>query len=160
MKMERKINYKLLIPALAVPLLTGALAAFIVKDDFAVYEGLYKPLLSPPAGLFPVVWTILYVLMGIASYLVAVSDSSRQRKGRALKTYAVQLVLNFLWPILFFGFEMFGLALLCMLLLLAAVFVCYVLFAHISAAAGRLLLPYLLWSAFALYLNIGVVLLN
>lgn len=159
-EMKRTINYKILLPAVLLPLLLGALAAFLVKDGFQLYSMLYKPLLSPPALLFPIVWFILYVLMGIASYLVISSDASLQRKKRALKLYALQLILNFLWPILFFGMEMFGLALLCALMLLTTVILCYVLFAHISDTAGLLLVPYIIWLLFAVYLNIGVILLN
>ena len=159
-EMKKTIDYKRLIPAVVLPLLVGAAAAFIVKDNFGIYELLYKPLLAPPAKLFPVVWTVLYVLMGIASYKVVVSDAGRQRKLRALKSYALQLVLNFLWPILFFGGEMFAAALLCAVLLLGAILVCYLFFSHISQTAGYLLLPYVFWSLFAVYLNIGILLLN
>ena len=158
--MNRSINYKILLPAVALPLLLGALAAFLVKDGFGLYAMLYKPLLAPPGALFPVVWFILYVLMGVASYLVINSEASSQRKKRALKLYGAQLVLNFLWPILFFGMEAFGLALVCALLLFLAVILCYVLFAHISQTAGLLLLPYIIWLLFAVYLNMGVLLLN
>lgn len=159
-EMKRTINYKILLPAVILPLLVGVLAAFSVKDGFQLYGMLYKPLFSPPAVLFPIVWFILYVLMGVASYLVISQDASIQRKKRALKLYGLQLVLNFLWPVLFFGMEMFGLALLCALMLLIAVIVCYVLFAHISNTAGILLVPYIIWLLFAVYLNIGVLLLN
>ncbi|MBQ7895909.1 MAG: tryptophan-rich sensory protein [Oscillospiraceae bacterium] len=158
--MERKINYKILLPSLLVPLGLGGLTAFLLKDSFGIYEILYKPLFSPPKWLFGPAWTLLYILMGIACYLVLMSDVSSQRKGRAIKAYAVQLALNILWPYLFFGLEMFGLSMLCAALLLAAVLVCYVLFAHINEVSGRLLLPYIFWCAYALYLNTGVVLLN
>lgn len=158
--LKRTIDYKVLLPALLIPLLTGGLAAFIVKDDFVFYDMLYKPLLSPPKLLFPIVWTALYILMGIASYLVIRSDASAQRKKRAIKVYVLQLGLNFLWPILFFALEMPGAALLCALALLFAAIVCYVLFDHISHSSGLLLIPYIIWLCFAVYLNVGVLLLN
>ncbi len=160
MNMDRKINFKLLVPAVLLPLAVGGLAAYITKDSYASYESLYKPLFSPPGMVFGIVWSVLYVLMGVASYRVLRADASGQRKSRALKVYGVQLAINFLWPVIFFNLEMYWLAFIWAGLLLFAVFLCWLLFAHIDIWAGRLILPYLLWCCYALYLSLGVALLN
>ena len=160
MNMERKINFKLIIPAILLPLAVGALAAYITKGDYVNYESLYKPLFSPPGMVFGFVWTILYVLMGYGSYRVLVSEASKARKSRALKAYALQLGLNFLWPIIFFKLQMYWTAFIWALLLLLAVWVCQLLFAHIDTWAGRVFVPYLLWCGYAVYLSLGIALLN
>ena len=96
-----KKNTKILLICLAVPLLAGALSGWITKDGMEAYKLLNKPPLSPPGWLFPVMWTILYILMGIASYLVVVSKQT-ENKLESLFLYGLQLAVNFLWPVFFF----------------------------------------------------------
>lgn len=158
--MKHKIKIKQLIIAVALPLAIGALAAFLTKDSVCIFRALRKPPLSPPDWLFPVAWTILYILMGIASYLVYSSDASSPRKDRALSLYAIQLGLNFLWPIIFFNLQMYLAAFLVLILLWILILICMVLFYYISDTAGKLLIPYLLWVSFAGYLNLGIHLMN
>ena len=155
----QKINWKRLIPALLIPLAVGALAALLTKDAMARFGELRKPPLSPPAWLFPVVWTILYLLMGLASYLVVMRENSPET-ATALRYYALQLVFNFFWSILFFNLEAYLLAFFWLLALLLLIVVTTVLFWRIRRSAGVLLLPYLLWVSFAGYLNIGIYLLQ
>lgn len=157
--MKAKNNIPMLILSLALPLALGSLAAYLARDGIRMYALLPKPPLSPPSWIFPVVWTVLYILMGTASYLVWRSDAAKKRKGRALWLYAAQLAVNFLWPLLFFGAELYLAALLCLLLLILLVLLCTLLFYHIDTLAGWLLLPYNIWCAFALYLNFSVFLL-
>ena len=133
----------------------------MLGGDFgSSYGQMYKPLLSPPGWVFPVVWTILYILMGIACYQVWQSDASAARKRRALTLYAVQLAMNALWPLLFFRLSAYLAAFLWLVLLLAVVWMCALTFRYIRKSAGDLLTPYLLWLLFAGYLNLGVYLLN
>lgn len=153
-------NRKDLILCLLVPLLTGALSAFLTRNAMEQFERLNKPPLSPPGWLFPVVWTILYLMMGAASYLVRRSGGPRRAVDEALTLYAVQLGFNFLWTILFFNmgrylFAFFWLVVLWVLILAAAL-----RFYRLSKTAGYLMVPYLLWVAFAGYLNLGVYLMN
>lgn len=153
-------NRKDLILCLLVPLLTGALSAFLTRNAMEQFERLNKPPLSPPGWLFPVVWTILYLMMGAASYLVRRSGGPRRAVDEALTLYAVQLGFNFLWTILFFNmgrylFAFFWLAVMWVLILAAAL-----RFYRLSKTAGYLMVPYLLWVAFAGYLNLGVYLMN
>lgn len=159
MKMK-KIRFKPLAAAILIPLAVGGLAAFLTKDAMQSFDRLYKPLLSPPAWLFPVVWTVLYILMGIASYLIYVSDASAPRKKRALTLYAVQLGVNFLWSLIFFSLEAYFFAFLWLLLLAALIAATMVMFGYIDKTAERLLIPYIIWVSFAGYLNLGIFLLN
>lgn len=98
-----KTDKKQLVLCLAVPLVVGAAAGLLTRNSMETFEALKQPPLSPPGWLFPVVWTALYLLMGISSYLVCVSDAAREEKARALWAYGVQLAFNFLWPIFFFN---------------------------------------------------------
>lgn len=150
------IKPKALAVSVAVPLAVGGLAALISGGGAEAYGALNRPALSPPAWLFPVVWTALYILMGVAAYLVAVSDADSAQKRTALLFYGVQLFFNFLWPIAFFNFGAYWFAFVWILLLFALIFVTAVLFYRITPAAGWLLLPYLFWVAFASYLNFAV----
>lgn len=160
MDLNKGSKIKALIIAVAIPLMVGGAAALLSKDGFPLFKTLYKPLFSPPGWVFPVAWTVLYVLMGLASYLVYSAQVSAPRKRRALRVYAVQLFFNFLWPVLFFGWGMYLAAFFWIILLWLLILLCYVLFSHISQTAGKLLLPYLIWTGFAIYLNLGIVLLN
>ena len=151
------IKWKPLLLALLIPLAVGGLAGFLTRESMMVFEMVEKPPLSPPGWLFPVVWTALYLMMGLASYLVAVSG---QPAGDALNIYGIQLAVNFLWPILFFNFRLFGLSLVWLVLLWVLVLVTLLRFWRISPAAGWLMVPYLLWVTFAAYLNAGIWILN
>lgn len=154
-----KEKVKVFLVCLAIPLLAGALSAWITGDSMKLFEQLDKPLLSPPGWLFPVVWTILYILMGIASYLTAVSEETQNRK-EGLAVYGVQLAVNFLWPIFFFHFRWYLFSFFWLLLLWCLVLVTIRYFYEAHEAAGYLMLPYLVWITFAGYLNLFVALMN
>ncbi len=155
-----RIQWKRLLLCLALPLAVGGLAALLVQGDMALFEALKKPPLAPPGWLFPVAWTILYLLMGLASYLVLVSGGPRQEIRRAWKVYIGQLAVNFFWPILFFSFQLYFPAFFWLVFLWALILITLRRFWRLSSPAGLLLLPYLLWVSFAGYLNLGVALLN
>ena len=158
--MKPNIKWKPLLLALALPLAVGGFSAFLTRDGMRAFALLKQPPLSPPAWLFPVVWTLLYLMMGLASYLVWVSGVSDWRRERALTVYGLSLAANFLWPILFFTMQAWLAAFLLLLLLWALVGTAALLFGAIAPRAGKLLLPYLAWLTFAAYLNLGVWLLN
>ena len=155
-----KIHWKRLLLCLAIPLAVGGLSALITGGAMRDFAAIRQPPLSPPGWLFPVVWTILYLLMGLASYLVLEAGGSRQRTQEALFVYALQLVVNFLWSPLFFSAKAYLLAFLWLLLLWGLILITLLRFARIKPAAGWLLVPYLAWVTFAGYLNLGVWLLN
>jgi len=155
-----KVKWKPLLLSLAVPLAVGGLSAFVTRRGMKLFQAVRQPPLSPPQWLFPIVWTILFLLMGTASYLVYTSRTARWRVRRALGVYGLQLAVNFLWTLLFFNWQAYLAAFLFLLLLWALIWVTFLLFRRIRKTAGSLLLPYLVWVAFAGYLNLGVYLLN
>ena len=140
--------------------LTGALAGLLTRDATQIYnETIVKPPLSPPAVLFPVVWSILYVLMGVSAARVSLTPRTDDRFN-GLRVYLVQLAFNFLWSILFFTFQAFGFAFVWLLVLWGLILAMILLFRRTDKAASLLQIPYLLWVTFAGYLNLGVWLLN
>lgn len=155
-----KIKWKKLLLCLAIPLAVGGVAALLSGSGMQQYGNLRQPPFSPPGWLFPVVWTILYLLMGYASYRVLTSGVDADQIHKALRLYAAQLAFNFLWPLIFFGLKMYLLAFLVILALWALIFFTVNAFSDIDEWAGNLLLPYILWVTFAAYLNMGVYLLN
>lgn len=155
-----KIRWKTLLICVAIPLIVGGLSALISGDAMATFSALEKPPLSPPALLFPVVWTVLYILMGIASYLIVVSDAPPAEKKHALTVYGAQLAVNFFWSILFFNLELYLFSFFWLVLLWMLIAITLQRFHHIDRTAGYLLIPYLVWVTFAGYLNLGIYLLN
>ena len=154
-----KFNWKRLLVCLIVPLATGGLAT-IFSGGMSGQQIANQPPLSPPGWMFPVVWTILYLLIGYASYRILESGADPASIQKALRLYGAQLALNFLWPILFFGFDAYLFAFLVLIGLWVLIFLTIRAFSKIDETAGNLLLPYLLWVTFAGYLNLGVYLLN
>lgn len=152
-----KIQWKKLIACLTIPLAVGGLSALLTRGSMESFEALNKPPLSPPGWLFPVVWTLLFVLMGIASYLAAASGGPNRT---ALTVYGVQLLFNFVWPLLFFRLAQYLPAFIWLVILWVLILIAAVLFYRISRPAGYLMLPYLAWVAFAGYLNLSIFLLN
>lgn len=155
-----KINYKLLTICIIIPLAVGALSGFISSGAMDSFRTLNKPPLSPPGFLFPIVWTILYILMGIASYLVLTSGQSKTKVKDAMITYSLQLFFNFFWSIIFFNLEWYMFAFVWLVVLWVLIFNTIISFYEISKTAAYLLIPYLLWVTFAGYLNLGIYLLN
>lgn len=153
------IDWKKLIPNLALPLGVGGLSA-LLSGGMDSYSQLNQPPLSPPGWLFPVVWTALYLLMGYAAYLVQVSGKEPEQIRKALLPYWLQLAANFIWPLIFFRGELYLTALLWLALLWVLIFLTIRSFSKVSERAGDLLIPYILWVTFAFYLNLGVYLLN
>ena len=151
---------KALIICLLIPLAVGGLAAALTMGSMEQFAALAQPPLSPPGWVFPVVWTILYLLMGWASFLIWKSGAPQAAKKRALGLYGVQLAVNFVWPLLFFRAGLYGFALIWLVILLVLVAETMLAFGRIDRRAAWLLAPYLLWLLFAAYLNAGVWLLN
>lgn len=145
---------------IGLPLAVGGVAGWLTMGSMEAYGALTQPLLSPPGWVFPVVWSILYILMGIVSVLVWKSDAPEAEKQRALRLYGVQLLFNFIWPLLFFCAGWYGTAFFWLLLLLLLVLATMAAFRDIRPLAGNLLIPYVIWLLFAAYLNASIWLLN
>ena len=144
---------------LAITLVVGLLAGYLIYDHVDFYDTLNKPAASPPKWLFPIVWNILYVIMSVAVNMVY-SSGNAEIKRHALILYGIQLGLNFLWPILFFRFESLLLALYDIAALWVVLLVIVIYFAKYNKYASILFIPYLLWVSYASYLNFAVFLLN
>ena len=155
-----KSKKSLFIVCIAIPLIVGVLAGLITRNSIEVFAVVEKPPLAPPAWVFPVVWTILYILMGISSYIILTSNTSFDMRNKVIKLYAYQLVVNFLWPTFFFNYQWYLFSFLWLLLLWALVFLMIKSFYEISKLAAYLNAPYLIWLSFAGYLNAGIWLLN
>ena len=149
-------KYKSLILSIALPLGIGIVAGLLTMGAMEDFSALNQPPLSPPGWLFPVVWTILYILMGVSAWRIKQKD----RQARPLATYRLSLVFNFFWPIFFFVCQMWLLALVWLVILWILVLIYTAGYFHIDRTAGWLQIPYAVWCAFAIYLNFGVLLLN
>lgn len=136
----------------------GALSAWL-SGGMDLYDTLVLPPLSPPGVVFPIVWTVLFALLGIGTARVYLAPPSPLRE-KALWVFAIQLLCNFLWSIFFFRFQVFGFALLWLVLLWVLILWMTVLYMRVQRWAGLIQIPYLLWVTFAGYLNFGVWRLN
>jgi len=155
-----KIDKKKLLVRIALPLIVGAISSLLTRGSMEAFEALNQPPLSPPGWLFPVVWTILYTLMGISAYIIDMSDIAEIDKQKIMRLYHLQLTVNFLWPIFFFSFQWYLFSFFWLLLLIVLVVLMIKEFYKISNVAAFINIPYLIWLVFAAYLNIGVWWLN
>ena len=138
----------------------GLLSGRLTKDAARLYGmTVAKPPLSPPAIVFPIVWSILFLLMGIGAARIYLIPASAARS-RSLFLFLIQLVVNFFWSIIFFNFQAYGFAFFWLLLLWILILLMIFSFRQVDIAAAKLQIPYLLWVSFASYLNLGVWLLN
>ena len=138
----------------------GALSGWLSRDGMKTYEStISQPPLSPPSWLFPIVWAILYGLMGIGAARVSLAPRSSHRI-HSLNLFVTQLIVNFFWSLIFFNAQAFGFAFLWLLILCGLVLWMILEFRKVDKTAGNLQIPYLLWLTFAAYLNLGVWYLN
>lgn len=149
-----KIKSSLII-AILIPLAVGTLSA-LISGNMSIYSGIDKPPLAPPGFIFPIVWTILYILMGISSYIIYQSNSAY--KSTALQTYVFQLFFNFFWSIIFFRLDLYLVAFIWLLVLIFLIVKMIYQFYKIEPIAAYLQIPYLLWCIFAAYLNFMIFL--
>lgn len=140
-------NKSALIISILIPLTVGTMSA-LFSGNMSSYSILTQPAFSPPGFIFPVVWTILYILMGASSYIVYSSNSPN--KSKALLLYCIQLFFNFCWSIIFFGLDLFLFAFIWLIALILIV----------NPLSAYLQIPYLIWCIFAAYLNFSIFLLN
>ena len=145
--------------AIAIPEAVGALAGFLTRTGIEGFRNVPQSALTPPAIAFPVVWTVLYALMGIGSARVWLSDESPERT-KGLSLHLFQLIFNFFWSIVFFNMKAYGFSLLWILGLWLLILLMICSFNKMDKAAAWLQIPYLLWVSFAAYLNYTVWKLN
>ncbi len=154
--MKKKV--KSYVIGIAIPVAVGALAAFLTRNNMDLYDTIIKPALAPPGILFPIVWTILYVLMGIGSTMICHAEGTN--KAQALFLYGLQLMVNFFWSILFFNKRAFFFSFIWLLLLWILIAAMILGFRKINKTAAYLQIPYILWVTFAGYLNLMIAMLN
>jgi len=150
-----KINFKKLIFFIVVIFLIGSFFTFFV--DNSLYDDLNR-VVEVPSIVFPIVWSILYLLMGVSAYLV--SESNDKEKMDALKIYFIQLIVNSLWTLIFFGFRLYLLSFIWIIILIILVGIMIYKFYNINKIAGLINIPYLLWLLFASFLSLSIVILN
>ena len=142
-------------------LLVGGASAFLTRGNMDLYSQINKPPLAPPSVLFPIVWTILFTLMGISSAMIYVQRGENIGESHtSLRIYALQLIVNFFWSIIFFNMRSYLFAFIWLLLLLSLIIMMIIQFKKISRTAAYLQIPYAVWVTFAGYLNLMIYLLN
>lgn len=154
----KNLDIKKLLFYIITTILIGTIPSIFVFKSMNIYNSLNRPPLSPPFIVFPIAWTILYILMGISIYIIM--QSKRKLKKNARLIYYIQLATNALWTPIFFGFKEYFLAFLWILMLIVFVITMILTFYKISKKAAYIQIPYLLWLLFASYLNFGVFVLN
>ena len=152
-----KIDFKTLIFSILIPVFLGSLVGYLTAPFNNYYE-LNLPSFAPPGIVFPIVWTILYILMGVSSYIIIKSGDSG--KNDALFVYGIQLVINLFWSIWFFIFDAYLVSFIWIILLIGFVVVMIKKFYDISKVSAYIQIPYLLWLVFAAVLNLSVYILN
>ena len=149
-------KFKIYLKSILIPLVLGGIVGFIISGS-TDYNSLIQPELAPPAILFPIVWTILYFLMGLSYAIITIySDLDSDVK----TIYYSQLIVNLIWPIIFFVMKNRLLALIWIILLLILIIIMIVKFYKKNKVASLIQIPYLLWTIFATYLNFSIYLLN
>lgn len=147
--------------SVAIALLVGGLSALLTKNGMEEYQKVNQPPLSPPMIVFPIVWTILFTLMGISSAIIYEKGKYDDAEiSSAIRIYGLNLIVNFFWSIIFFNLGAYLFAFIWLLLLLVIIILMIVEFYKISKIAALIQIPYLLWVAFAGYLNFMIYLLN
>ena len=160
LELKHKIRPVVLISSISIPLLTGILSAYLTSEDIKAYETMNHPPLSPPAWLFPIAWTILYILMGTASYIVYTSEADQSKKRKALLFYTAQLVMNFYWCTLFFTYSQYLISLIWIAAMWVLVLICGLRFFRIRRSASLMMGILLLWTTFATYLNLATYIMS
>ena len=154
-------KYKPYIVSVVIALAVGGLSAAVTSQSMEVYSKINQPPLSPPSILFPIVWTILFTLMGISAALVYhFKDTKHDGVRTALIVYAVNLAVNFIWSIIFFNMQAYLFAFVWLVALWALILLTIIKYYRIKPVAAYLQIPYLVWVTFAGYLNLAIYILN
>ena len=158
MNIKTTIDKKQLAINIAVPLGFGIISSLLTMNGMKYFATINQPFLTPPPWVFAVAWTILYILMGISSYIIRTYD--REKTRNAVAFYTLQLAVNVTWPLIFFGAKAYLFAFVWLLILWVLTAAMIFTFWKISKTAALLQIPYILWLTFAAYLNFGVYVLN
>ncbi len=147
--------------SVVISLSVGGISALLTSNNMDLYSEIIKPPLAPPAILFPIVWSILYILMGISAAIVYSNKENQPKQTKnALTVYAVNLFLNFFWSIIFFNMRAFLFAFIWLILLWITILIMIIKFNRISPVSAFLQIPYLIWVSFAGYLTLAIYIVN
>lgn len=152
-KVKRSIKIIPLIVNILIPVLGGFLALYINRNTIDTYNSLKKFFLTPPNIVFVIVWSVLYILMGVAAYRIYIKNKNNNDDRGAYFFYLIQLILNFMWIFIFFTFRLYGVSFIWIIMLFVFVFITFIKFIRIDKFAGILLIPYMLWLAYEGVLN-------
>lgn len=152
-----RIDWKKLIIITVITFIVGTFFSFFTMNSMDTFKEFSKPI-NVPGVLFPIVWSILYLLMSISCYLIVQSNDKDKKEGIIL--YSIQLVINSLWTLIFFGLGAYLLSFIWIIILLIVVIIMLAKFYNINKIAMYINIPYVLWLLFAAYLNLGIYLLN
>ena len=157
---QKKQEWKIYLFWIVFTEAVGALSGWLTRDGSKFFNAVVrKPPLSPPGVVFPIVWGILYLAMGIGAARISLTQVSKERS-RSLFLYLLQLAFNFFWSVVFFNFRAYGVAFIWLVILWVLILEMILAFREIDSLAARMQIPYLLWVLFAGYLNLGVWFLN
>ncbi|MGG5462614.1 TspO/MBR family protein [Clostridium sp. B9] len=159
-KVNGKFNLGDLIISILITLGGGFVISKFISGSTEVYESLNKPWFSPPAWVFSIVWTILYILMGIAAYRIYQRYKEGEKAKGTLLIYGLQLILNFAWSFIFFYFKLYGLAFIELIILLILIIITTIKFFRFDKISGLLMIPYIAWVSFVGVLNFFIWMLN
>ena len=155
-----KSKWKIYTAGVLITEAVGALSGWLTREGTKSFQSsVNKPPLTPPPAVFPIAWGILYALMGVGAARIYMTEKTAERS-KGLNLYIIQLVMNFFWSLIFFNAQTYGFALIWLLVLWALVLWMTLTFKKTDSLAAYLQIPYLLWLAFAAYLNLGVWYLN
>ena len=154
---NKKINFKSLIISILIPLIFGGIG-YLLGGSTDIYSVIDKPVFVPPPFIFPIVWTILYILMGISFYIV--NNSISKEKNDAILSYFIQLIVNMLWTLFFFRLHLYLFSFVWIILLIILVITMIIKFYKIKPLSAYLQIPYLIWISFASILTFYIYLLN
>ena len=157
-------KYKPYIVSFIVTFGIAALSSYFTGDSSIVYNDIVKPKFSPPGYVFGIVWPILYLLMAVAAGSIYktenISEVAKTYKNKAIGLYLVQIIINGIWPVLFFKYEMFLISFIWIIILWILIIFMLIIFKKISNIAAYMIVPYFLWVSFAAYLNLMIYMLN
>lgn len=160
LKIDGKFKFFTFIINLLIPFIGFLIISILIKDNINIYKDLQKPSFFPPFWVPLVIWGIIYLLSGIAVYRIKMIKKCDGRRNGSVFFYSLQLILNLLWPVIFFSLRLYGIAWIELILIILILIVTIIKFFKIDKVSGILLVPYILWSGIFLYLNIVIWMLN
>ena len=157
---NNKFDFTGLLKNILISVGGGILVGFITRNSMSVYNGLKKSFLTPPNSIFSIVWIILYILMGIAAYRIYMNNKAEKNDYNGYFYYLVQLLVNFLWSIIFFNLRLYGISFILIIILLVLIIITTIKFFKVDKISGVLMIPYILWVTFASYLSFYIWMFN